>query len=485
MDKNIGEQLNKAFDAYRQACVERDNIKKSLEQRIYVLEQTVEKKDNTIAKLQLQAASTTPRGNIAGQVQVLDTLPQINESDLLKLRRNEAQHSTASDSPEDLKEVLERERLWKEHLVVANSRLKDQIKDYQQKQTELKNNIEEKDHQLRLLSKELKEYTKFTNIEQLHCRPVLEANWKLTESPLKKDVPLAETDHCAPYKETMEFAFQGVYQELKHLSALTKKQTKLLGKCIYSKEVITMPFSMPVQCTDEGEHEHVINAIVKDGSATKDFASQGHRAQQGQLPDVESLSELDIKFPPSDNDYDFLYSAPDKPEVKLPIEAPTCTVEEELLKDNVQDLDSKICNKQEWPSFEICHKEPTNEVSADLFCGEQGKGANINTSAVDRNPFRGPSSPSDHEPPDLFLKVEESNLKLPSTEIRGPQQPVWSPYHNKEGKLLLQASSDSDLDRKSKICEFCQARFPASTTSREDFLRHLNSHFVHGTKNGF
>lgn len=283
----------------------------------------------------------------------------------------------------------------------------------------------------------------------------------------------------------MEFAFQGVYQELKHLSALTKKQTKLLGKCIYSKEVITMPFSMPVQCTDEGEHEHVINAIVKDGSATKDFASQGHRAQQGQLPDVESLSELDIKFPPSDNDYDFLYSAPDKPEVKLPIEAPTCTVEEELLKDNVQDLDSKICNKQEWPSFEICHKEPTNEVSADLFCGEQGKGANINTSAVDRNPFRGPSSPSDHEPPDLFLKVEESNLKLPSTEIRGPQQPVWSPYHNKEGKLLLQASSDSDLDRKSKICEFCQARFPASTTSREDFLRHLNSHFVHGTKNGF
>lgn len=41
------------------------------------------------------------------------------------------------------------------------------------------------------------------------------------------------------YRETMEFAFQGVYQELKHLSALTKKQTKLLGKCIYSKEVIS------------------------------------------------------------------------------------------------------------------------------------------------------------------------------------------------------------------------------------------------------
>ncbi|XP_051884063.1 TRAF family member-associated NF-kappa-B activator [Pristis pectinata] len=445
MDKNIGEQLNKAFDAYRQVCVERDIIKKTLEQQICVLEQTLEKKQNIIAKLQSQAASTTPRdfthssncGNIPGQVQALDTLPQINEGDILKVRRNEAQHSAASDSPEDLKEALERERLWKDQLVAVNNRLKEQIKDYQQKQTELKTDIEKKDHQLWQLRKELKEYTDL----QPCSRPTLEVNWELTESSLKKDVPLAGTDHHALYK----YVFIPLY----------------------------MPFSMPIQCTDEGEQEHITKATVKEGSLSKDFvASQGHRVQQEQLRVVESLSDLDIKFPPSDNDYDFLNSAPEKPRLKLPIGVPTCKVEEVLLNDNIQDLNEK-CNKQEWTSFEICNVGPTNEASANLFCGEQGKCANINISTVDRTPFRSPSSPSVHKPSKSFPK-----------QIRGPQQPVWSPYHNKEGELLHQASNDSDLDLNSKICEFCQAVFPAGTTSREDFLRHLNSHFMHPAKNG-
>ncbi|XP_069791477.1 TRAF family member-associated NF-kappa-B activator isoform X2 [Narcine bancroftii] len=484
MDKNIGKQLNKAFDAYRQICVERDNIKKTLEQRICVLEQTLEKKQNTIAKLQSQGASTTPRGNISGQVQFLDTLPQINESDILKVRGNEAQQPTASDSSEDLKVALERERHWKEDLIAENSMLKEEIKDYQQKQTELESDIKEKDHQLRQLRKELKEYTDFTNIEQPYCKPILEVNWELTEASLKKNVPVTGTDQ-ALYKERMEFAFQEVYQELKHMSALTKKQTELLSKYSYNKEVINTPFSMPIQCTD-GEQEHIVKAIVKKGSTLEDFvASQRHKIQKGQLPVVESLSDLDIKFPPSDNYYDFLNSAPEKPRLKLPIEDPTSKVEDVLLKDDIQDFKNKKCNKQEWTSFESCNVGPTNEVPDNLFCDEQKKCTNINTSTVDRNPFRSPSSPSVHNPSNPFLNNEESNLKVPSTEIRGPEQPVWSPYHNKEGELLHQASNDSDLDLNSKICEFCQAVFPAGTTSREEFLRHLNSHFVHATKNGF
>ncbi|XP_059822440.1 TRAF family member-associated NF-kappa-B activator-like isoform X1 [Hypanus sabinus] len=477
MDKNIGEQLNKAFDAYRQVCVERDNIKKTLEQRISALEQTLEKKQTVIAKLQSQVASTTPRGNLPGQVQALETFPQVTEGDLLKVRRNEAPHPAASESLEDLKVALERERLSKESLLTTKNRLMDQIKDYQQKQTELKNDIEEKDRQLWQLRKEIKEYTEL----QPHCRPVLEVNWELTESPLKKDIPLTGTDHHALCKERMEFAFQEIYQEFKHLSALTKKQTELLSKYNYNKEVINMPFSMPIQCTDEGEQEHLVKTNVKEGSISKDFvASQGYRVQQGQLPVVESLSELDIKFPPSDN-YEFLNSAPEKSKLKLPVEVPTCNVEEVLLKDDIQDL-SKKCNKEEWTSFEICNAGSINEESNNLFCGEQGKCANIN---IERTPFRNPSSPTAHKPSNPFLNVEESAIKFPATEIRGPQQPVWSPYHNKEGELLHQASNDSDLDLRSKICEFCQAVFPAGSRSRENFLRHLNSHFDLPAKNGF
>lgn len=36
MDKNIGEQLNKAYEAYRQACMDRDHAVKELQQKVGV-----------------------------------------------------------------------------------------------------------------------------------------------------------------------------------------------------------------------------------------------------------------------------------------------------------------------------------------------------------------------------------------------------------------------------------------------------------------
>lgn len=35
MDKNIGEQLNKAYEAFRQACMDRDSAVKELQQKVY------------------------------------------------------------------------------------------------------------------------------------------------------------------------------------------------------------------------------------------------------------------------------------------------------------------------------------------------------------------------------------------------------------------------------------------------------------------
>lgn len=34
MDKNIAEQLNKAYEAFRQACMERDFARKELKQKV-------------------------------------------------------------------------------------------------------------------------------------------------------------------------------------------------------------------------------------------------------------------------------------------------------------------------------------------------------------------------------------------------------------------------------------------------------------------
>lgn len=37
MERNIGDQLNKAYEAYRQASIERDNAKKELQQMVLYL----------------------------------------------------------------------------------------------------------------------------------------------------------------------------------------------------------------------------------------------------------------------------------------------------------------------------------------------------------------------------------------------------------------------------------------------------------------
>nr|XP_045007130.1 TRAF family member-associated NF-kappa-B activator-like [Jaculus jaculus] len=41
MDKNIGEQLNKAYEAFRQACMERDSAVKELQQKTENYEQRI------------------------------------------------------------------------------------------------------------------------------------------------------------------------------------------------------------------------------------------------------------------------------------------------------------------------------------------------------------------------------------------------------------------------------------------------------------
>ncbi|XP_048389684.1 TRAF family member-associated NF-kappa-B activator-like [Stegostoma tigrinum] len=485
MDKNnLGDQLNRAFEAYRQACMERDNMKKISEQKIYDLEQELATKDQTIAKLQLQSASTTPRGNNPGQAQCLNPWPQ---SDLLKVRRNEAQHPVTYDSPDELKVALERERHCKEQLTTENSKLEEQIKDYQQKQKELKRSLEEKDEELRQLRNELMEHSEFfTHGQQVYCRPDSKVNWKMAESSSKNAVPLTGTEHPL-YKERLDFAFQEICQEFKQLSALTKKQTELLSKYNYSKEVINMPFSMPIQCTDEGEQEHAEEHFVgKDKNISKTSAAlQGYGMQQELLQVVESLSELDVRFPPSDSDYDFLNSAPEKTISKTPFEDPICKIEGALLQGDIQDLKDK--NREQCTLFETFPVGPTNKTKPNHFGDEQGKTANVNASvgtAIDNSTLRSPSSPSFLKPSKPFPSAESHQIvSTEPTVIRGPQHPVWYPYHNKEGELLHQASKDSDPDLNSKTCEFCQAVFPAGTITKEEFLRHLNSHFI--AKNGF
>ncbi|NXP82071.1 TANK protein, partial [Tricholaema leucomelas] len=64
MDKNIGEQLNKAYEAYRQACMDRDHAVKELHQKtenymqqIREQQEKIELQNSIIAKLKSQLAA--------------------------------------------------------------------------------------------------------------------------------------------------------------------------------------------------------------------------------------------------------------------------------------------------------------------------------------------------------------------------------------------------------------------------------------------
>ncbi|NXP25629.1 TANK protein, partial [Scytalopus superciliaris] len=64
MDKNIGEQLNKAYEAYRQAFMDRDHAVKELQQKVQnymqqIREQQekIELQNSIIAKLKSQLAA--------------------------------------------------------------------------------------------------------------------------------------------------------------------------------------------------------------------------------------------------------------------------------------------------------------------------------------------------------------------------------------------------------------------------------------------
>uniref|UniRef100_A0AAZ3RDP0 Tbk1/Ikki binding domain-containing protein n=1 Tax=Oncorhynchus tshawytscha TaxID=74940 RepID=A0AAZ3RDP0_ONCTS len=76
MERNIGDQLNKAYEAYRQASIERDSAKKELQQmnvnyerHTQKLQKQIEDQQQLISKLKAQLISATkqPSGEVIGE----------------------------------------------------------------------------------------------------------------------------------------------------------------------------------------------------------------------------------------------------------------------------------------------------------------------------------------------------------------------------------------------------------------------------------
>uniref|UniRef100_A0A8C3VJR7 TRAF family member associated NFKB activator n=1 Tax=Catharus ustulatus TaxID=91951 RepID=A0A8C3VJR7_CATUS len=392
MDKNIGEQLNKAYEAYRQACMDRDHAVKELQQKtenymqqIREQQEKIELQNSIIAKLKSQLAA-------------------LNGSPYLP------------------------------------------------------------------------------NL-QMHNLTLCKFHLKIKQKVLRKDL-VASFLFILPYLENLETIFQDMKEECHRICMLAREQTDQLSIFKIKPEPETeIQFSMPIQCTDKTDEQaeelfkpRVIKDINRGASCITSITPRGV-GQDEDNNSVESLSKFNVKFPPTDNDSAFLQSTQEKPTV------PCTGISENILQDH---------------HFNLEHRDRAVNLSKLEPNSFEAHGIDLMTSALQSLTTVDKTNPSDHAKMPIenicdrsCLKTTDSgftfvpkhtnqgvpeaifSLEAAGTTVRGPHQPIWQPQDN---DLLAQAYADSELNQ-CGICEFCREVFPPSLTSKEDFLRHLNSHF--------
>ncbi|XP_007427628.1 TRAF family member-associated NF-kappa-B activator isoform X1 [Python bivittatus] len=394
MDKNIAEQLNKAYEAFRQACMERDFAMKELKQKtdsyekqIHEQQEKIERLMSIVAKLKSQLASMT-----ANRVNIHSQVPVHEDSET---RRNGTLLNSDSDElQEKLKLAVQREKLLKEQLENESIKLKKTEEDSNLKEKKFESIITVKEDEIRNLKKQLKEINEAQNCIQVSRHEKEARSEKHPSSRQELSSGASAASVCE--RDELESVFWGMKEEFNQIRALARAQADQLSRFNLRREPTTeIPFSKPIQCTDE-QTDDLCNPWVKkdanrDVSHFPSIASRG-MGQDEEENSVESLSKLNVKFPPTDSDTEFLESSPE-----------TTPILNTLMSENT----------------------------------------------LPNQPF---------------------NMDL------GDQEPPWKSYCTQDTDLLALASADWEL-RQSGICEFCQKVFPPSLTSREDFLRHLNSHF--------
>ncbi|XP_072468242.1 TRAF family member-associated NF-kappa-B activator isoform X2 [Notamacropus eugenii] len=427
MDKNMGEQLNKAYEAFRQACMDRDSAVKELqqkqtenyEQRIREQQEQLSLQQSIIDKLKSQLLLVnSSRDNVHGYV------PMLEESEK---RKNDIPLNVTFDQPHDkVKSGISREK---------RSKVK---------------------------------------------RP--ETSLRQDNSPGNPDFPLFNK------REEIEKTFYEMKEEFHRICMLARAQRDHLKRLNIQEPTSEIQFSLPIQCTDKTDEqpEEPFKPQVKDvinrGSSCITSVTPRGLGQEEEDNSLESLSKFNVKFPPTDNDSTFLHSTPDKPQIMGL--SRTEPVGQDKFDRELRDNSMNFV-KPEGTLFEINRLDLITSAMQNITTSDKTKPSNpINTcmkTTLDKATCL-PAGDHDIIYVNTSLQVQDTPEVLfaspdsPGRAVRGPQQPLWKPYPNQENDLLALSSTDSEL-LKPQVCEFCQAVFPPSITSRGDFLRHLNSHF--------
>ncbi|NWR72447.1 TANK protein, partial [Centropus unirufus] len=476
MDKNIGEQLNRAYEAYRQACMDRDHAVKELQQKtenymqqICEQQEQINLQKTIIAKLKSQlAALNANRGNAHPCILMHEDIETSNLS--------------FGQLSEKLNVAKQREKFLKEQLDSESMKLKQLEDKNNQKERKLISIISNQDEEIRSLKSKLRELSEAQKGVQM---PMYTREVKSKKAvPDKPELCLGITGISPiPERENLETIFQDMREECHRICMLAREQTDQLRKFKRKPEPETeIQFSMPIQCTDKTDEQaeelfkpRVIKDINRGASCITSITPRGV-GQDEDNSSVESLSKFNVKFPPTDNDSAFLQSTREKPTV------PCTCIAEKMLQDhhfNLEYRDRAVnLSKLEPNSFEARGVDLMTSALQNLTTADKINPSNHANMPIENTHDKTCLKPTDtgftFVPKRTSQGVPEvifSSLEATGTTIRGPHQLVWQPQDN---DLLAQAYTDSELNQ-CGICEFCREVFPPSIT-KEDFLRHLNSH---------
>lgn len=404
MDKNIGEQLNKAYEAFRQACMDRDSAVKELQQKTENYEQRIREQQEQLSlqqtiidklKSQLLLVNSS-RDNSYGCV------PLFEDSEARK-------NNLTLDQPHDkVKSGIPREKESKVRRQEISSR----------KET----------------------------------------------VPGSLGIPLF---HERGY---VEKTFWDLKEEFHRIRMLAKAQKDHLSKLNVADTAAETQCSVPVQCTDKTDKQEVLfKPQAKDdinrGAPCVTSVTPRGLGQDEEDTSFESLSKFNVKFPPTDSDSAFLHSTPERPTVLGPATSEAVCQD----KFNMEPRD----NPGNFVKTEIEGIDSIASAIQNLKTTDKTKPSNHVNTCIRTAPDRALClSPGDHNAlyVNTFPLQDRSDAPFPSLNspgeaIRGPEQPVWKPFPNQDSDLSVLSGTGSELHIP-RVCEFCQAVFPPSITSR-------------------
>lgn len=408
MDKNIGEQLNRAYEAFRQACMDRDSAVRELQQKTENYEQRIREQQE----------------QLSFQQTLIDKL----KSQLLLV-------DSSRDNSYGCVPLLEDSEKRKNNLTLDEPHDKVKLGTLRDKQSKGRRHV---------------------------------------SSGKEPSADLSLPSHH--HRDNIEKTFWDLKEEFHRICLLAKAQKDHLSKLNIPDIATDTQCSVPIQCTDKTDkQEALFKPQAKDGinRGTPCIASVTPRGLGRDEEDtsLESLSKLNVKFPPMDSDSAFLHSTPETPSILTPDTSQAVCQDTFNMegRDNPGNL-----GKTEETLFEIRGIDLMTSAIQNLKTTDKTKPPNLRAPGVpagDHSVLYVNTFPLQDPPAAPF-----PSLDSPAKAVRGPQQPFWKPFLNQDTDLVVLTGTDSE-HLKPQVCEFCQEPFPPSMTSRGDFLRHLNSHF--------